>query len=88
LRGNHSRQSRRASLCIKRRSSRGHRIAISPRRLALTAHGDDLARLAATVADELELSAEVIDLLSPLGTNGGRRPWSIGQMTLERAAQA
>ena len=86
----HNRQSRRAALCIRIRARHPHghelaipprkvantrrKVAVSPRRLALTAHGHELARVAENIAAELELSPEMLDLLSPLGraTNHGR----------------
>jgi hypothetical protein len=70
MRANYNRQTRRASRCIRTRSSHRRRdgLAISPRGVVLTAYGHDLARLAASIADEVELSGEVIDhLLSPYG---------------------
>ena len=48
--------------------ARADRLAISPRGMVLTAYGHDLARLAVSIADELELSGEVIDHL--LGSYG------------------
>ena len=63
VRTNYNRQTRRAAHCIKARSPRGHESAIAPRRAALRPHGDDLAQVAARIAQELELSADVIDNL-------------------------
>lgn len=70
---------------------RGHKLAISPRRLALTADGHELARCAARIADDLELSAELIDFLSPLGSvrsasRGSRPESSSGGRTPKDAA--
>jgi hypothetical protein len=67
----HNRQARRAALCIEaRRPGSRSQLALSLRGLALRAHGHDLARVAESIADELELSPEMIDeLLWP-----GRRP--------------
>ena len=59
MRTNHSRQTRRATLCIRARSPRGHEAEISPNR-AHAAADDDLLQVAARIADELELSADVI----------------------------
>ena len=61
MRASYNRQTRRATRCIRARSPRAHGIAISPRRAALTAQGDDLAQVAVRIAEELELSPDVID---------------------------
>lgn len=63
---NYNRQARRAAHCIRARRRRSRKLAISPRRIARAAHGAELARVAARMADELELSAELIDVLLSL----------------------
>lgn len=55
----YNRQTRRARLCITTRKVSHRRVAVSRRGLVLTAYGHDLARLAASIADELDLSPEV-----------------------------
>ena len=61
MRTNHyNRQSRRAGLCFRTRRDRRGPLSLSQRGLVLTAHGHDLARLAVSIADELELSPEVV----------------------------
>ena len=78
MRANYNRQARRAARCMTKRRPRPHsdrlgnlhddRLAISSRGMVLTAYGHDLARLAVSIADELELSGEVVDrLLGPYG---------------------
>ncbi len=62
---NHNRQARRAALCIRARGRGGHKLAISPRGIVLTAYGHDLARLASSIAGEIELSAQEVDRLVP-----------------------
>ena len=71
MRQSYNRQTRRAAQCHRTRNPHepgplepSHGLAISPRRFALTAHGGDLVRVAANLADELALSAEALDLLS------------------------
>jgi hypothetical protein len=61
----HNRQARRTALCIHPRRPDGwpDEAALSRRGLALRAHGSDLAQLAETVAEELELSPDLIDHL-------------------------
>jgi hypothetical protein len=59
-----NRQQRRTNLCFKAPRARSHGLAISPRRLALTADDDDLVEVAERIAAELELSPELVDLLS------------------------
>jgi hypothetical protein len=62
----YNRQARRSGLCIKaRRRRHSAREATWRGRVALTAHGGDLARVAARIAEELELSPEIRKLLSP-----------------------
>lgn len=63
MRTNYNRQTRRATRCIRARSPRGHKPAISRKRAALTAHGDDLSQVAARIAEELDLSADAVDNL-------------------------
>jgi hypothetical protein len=93
-RPNYNRQTRRAARCVRAPSPRGNELAISPRRLALTAYGHDLAQVAARIADGLELSADVIDhLLSPVrsaaaATVGSQPTSSRDGWALERAPQA
>jgi hypothetical protein len=65
VKANYNRQARRATRCIRTRKASGRRLTISRRRLALTAGGHDLAGVAARIAAELELSPDMIDLLSP-----------------------
>ena len=60
-----SRQQRRAHLCFGAPKPHRHRIAISPRRLALTAEEADLVEVAARIAAELELTPELVELLLP-----------------------
>ena len=60
-----NRQARRAALCIRARGKGNHRPAISRKGVVLTAYGHDLARLAWSIADEIELSGDVIDRLVP-----------------------
>jgi hypothetical protein len=59
VRAKYNRQARRAAQCIRARRPRrlNHALAISPRGVALTAYGHDLARLAASIADELDVPA-------------------------------
>lgn len=64
MRTTYNRQIRRAGLCVRPQEQRGHRLSFSPRRLALTADGHDLAQVAARIAEELELSPELVDLLA------------------------
>ena len=61
----HNRQARRARLCITTPPTRERGLAISSRRLALTADDADLVEAAARIADELELTPELVDLLLP-----------------------
>ena len=63
MRTTYNRQTRRATRCIRARSPRGHRPAISPRGAAVTARSNELAQVAARVAEELDLSADAIDNL-------------------------
>lgn len=56
----YNRQVRRAGICIRSRRAPRQRVALSSKGLVLTAHGHDLARLAVSIADDLELSPEVI----------------------------
>lgn len=68
---NHSRQARRAAHCIKAHSPRGHEeLGLSSR-----GRGADLANVAARIAEELELSPDVLDdlLWGPTATGGGIR---------------
>jgi hypothetical protein len=72
VRANHNRQTRRAAHCIRARSPRGHESASLPS----GANRDDLAQVAARIAEELELSADAIDELlwgsaAPATTPGG-----------------
>ena len=62
---NHNRQARRAALCIRARGRRDRKLAISRRGIVLTAYGHDLARLAVSIADEIDLSVEEIGQLVP-----------------------
>ena len=65
VRSTYNRQARRASLCIGGfRKPRGRKRPISPGRVALTAHGPGLVEAAACAAYEIELPAELNDLLS------------------------
>jgi hypothetical protein len=71
MRANYNRQTRRAALCSRTRGWCHHERAVSARRVWLTAYGHDLARVAERV--ELELPAELVELLSPAclpGSNG------------------
>jgi hypothetical protein len=63
VRTNYNRQTRRATRCIRARGPRGHKPAISRKRAALTAQGDDLSQVAARIAEELDLSPDAIDNL-------------------------
>jgi hypothetical protein len=86
VRSNYNRQARRASICIGARRPRGRKRVISPGRVALTAHGPCVAEVAAWIGDEIELPAEIsellsIDLLAPAH-------YPIDGRTLERAAKA
>jgi hypothetical protein len=65
VRVNHNRQARRAALCIRARGTGDHKLRISPKGIVLTAYGHDLARLASSLAGEIELSAREIDRLVP-----------------------
>jgi hypothetical protein len=65
MRTNYNRQTRRAARCIRACRPRGHEPAISRKRAALTAQGDDLSQVAARIAEELDLSADAIDNLLP-----------------------
>jgi hypothetical protein len=65
VRVNHNRQARRAALCIRARGTGDHKLRISPRGIVLTAYGHDLARLASSIADEIDLSVEEIRHLVP-----------------------
>jgi hypothetical protein len=67
MRSNFNRQARRAGLCIGARRRGGRRRVISSGRVALTAHGPGVAETAAEIADELELTAELVELLSAAG---------------------
>ena len=69
VRASYNRQSRRVALCIKARPRRRtSKLAMSRRGVVLTAYGHDMARLAASIADELQLSGNSIDrLLWPYG---------------------
>jgi hypothetical protein len=64
MRTHYNRQSRREALCVRARRPRGRQLPISHKRLALTAGDDDLAEVAARIADELELTAEIVELLA------------------------
>jgi hypothetical protein len=94
VKSNHyNRQARRSRLCIKARR-RARRAATSRRRVALlTAHGGDLAVDAARAADELELSTEVRELLSPghiptaASVRAQQRVWSDMQRLLVGGVQ-
>jgi hypothetical protein len=58
----HNRQARRGALCITARQGPTHvEPALSRRALALGASGGELAQVAETIADELELSPDLID---------------------------
>jgi hypothetical protein len=62
----HNRQARRVALCVGRRDPHGRQAGTSLKRAALTANGQDLAEVAARIADELDLSPDLVDLLSPV----------------------
>ena len=77
MRTNHfNRQARRAGLCGGVRKSAGHRVALSRRGLVLTAYGHDLARLASSIADDLELSPGAVARI--LGAAPPAKPASVG----------
>jgi hypothetical protein len=59
----HNRQAMRSARCFRARSPRDCKVPISKRGVVLTAYGHDLALLAATVADEIELSPDAINRL-------------------------
>ena len=63
----HNRQQRRVAQCMRaRRPGSSDEPALFRRRVALRAYGGDLARLAEDIADQLQLSEDVIeDLLWP-----------------------
>ena len=62
MRTNYNRQSRREALCIK--APKPHDQRRSSKQLALTAGDEDLAVVAERIASELELSPELLALLS------------------------
>jgi hypothetical protein len=68
VRTNYNRQQRRQAICVGApRLRRRYKIAIAPRRLALTADGD-LVPVAERIAEELDVSPELVDLLLPSHT--------------------
>jgi hypothetical protein len=71
-----NRQSRRSGICVGARRTFRRRIMLSARGLALTAYGHDLARLAVSIADELEPSPEAIARI--LGTQAAANPARVG----------
>ena len=71
-----NRQTRRSGLCVGTRRASRRRVALSVRGLALTAYGHDLARLAVSIADELEPSPEAIARI--LGTQAAAYPARVG----------
>ena len=82
MRTSYNRQTRRAAHCIRAGSTRVHRSAASSRRAALAAQGGELVAVAARIAQELELSPEMIDelLWGPAGetVNGPEvRSWTM-----------
>jgi hypothetical protein len=55
------------------------------------AHAEDVVRLAVRMGDELELSAEELDMVSPTGSATSLAPhlaWSIDGWMRERAGRA
>jgi hypothetical protein len=78
VRANYNRQTRRANLCIRACNPREDRLAITPNGVRLTTRGHDLAETAASIADDIELSTEMIELLlwpgSPSKDIAGRVP--------------
>jgi hypothetical protein len=77
MRTNHfNRQTRRSGLCLGARRASHRRIALSVRGLALTAYGHDLARLAVSIAEELEPSPDAIARM--LGTHAAANPSRAG----------
>ena len=82
----YNRQARRASLCHRARRPRGRKRVISPGRVALTAYGFGVAEVAEWVGDEIELPAELSELLA-IDLRAPARH-SIDGQTLERALQA
>jgi hypothetical protein len=63
-----NRQARRVALCSRaRRPRHGKRRARAASRIWLTAYGHDLAAVAARIAGEIQLSEELVELLSPAG---------------------
>jgi hypothetical protein len=85
VRSNHSRQTRRSGLCHRVRRPRGRKRAISPGRVALTAYGFGVSEFASYLADEIELSNEITELLSVDLSVAVHR--SHGGRTLERELQ-
>ena len=64
MRTNYNRQSRREAMCIKAPRTGKAVLGVPGKRVALTASDGDLAEVAERIAEELELSPELIDLLS------------------------
>ena len=64
MRTSYNRQSRREALCIGVPKARGRDLGVSAKRVALTAGNEDLADVAERIAEELELSPELVALLS------------------------
>jgi hypothetical protein len=64
MRTNYNRRARREALCFGTPRPRGRRLPISRKRLALTADGDDLVLVAERIAEELDLSPELAELLT------------------------
>ena len=65
MRTNHNRQARREGICFGAPRRHRHNIAVPPRRLAITADGDHIVRVAERIAAELEVSPELVEHLLP-----------------------
>lgn len=63
MRTNYNRRTRRAALCMTAPRPRSAEPALPTRRVALAA-ADDLADVAARIAEELELSPELAELMA------------------------
>ena len=64
MRTNYHRQSRREAMCIKAPKAGEAVLGVPGKKFALTASDAALAEVAERIAEELELSPELIDLLS------------------------